>query len=127
MMNAAMREEGMPEADERRLHARLQLEARVTMASETNFYAGFSENVSEGGVFVAVAPPPAVGSQVRLRISVGAGPAVMVMGEVRWHREDGAGNAVGCGVRFVELGAVSRQALQGMMEGCGQAPLFVEE
>ena len=44
---------------ERRRHDRHPIEAVITATSQSNFWCGFSENLSEGGVFVATpnAPP----------------------------------------------------------------------
>ena len=43
----------LPLDDNRRRHLRYAVELDVSMSSEHNFYAGFAENLSEGGVFVA--------------------------------------------------------------------------
>ena len=37
---------------------RIKLEAKVTLRSQTNFFVGFSENISEGGIFISTESPP---------------------------------------------------------------------
>lgn len=111
---------------EQRATPRFEIEARITMESQTNFYTGFSENVSEGGVFVAMHAPPAVGEIVRLRVHLDDGRDVMAAGQVRWHRVDERGEAIGAGIQFVSLDKQSTAMLQWMMSRAGQAPLLME-
>ena len=106
--------------------ARFDLEARITFESETNFYTGFTQNISEGGVFVAMSDPPEVGQLVRLHVHLGDGVAVRATGEVRWHRLDENDQVVGAGVQFVALDDESVAALQGMLGQAGQDPLLME-
>lgn len=105
---------------------RYDIEARITVASETNFYTGFTQNISEGGVFVAMTDPPAVGQIVRLHVHLGDGRAVNATGEVRWHRMNDQDEVVGAGVQFVALDEENAAALQGMLENAGQDPLLME-
>lgn len=113
-------------SDERRRQSRHFVEAHITASSQSNFYCGFTENLSEGGVFVAMSPAPAVGELVHLSVRVGAEPAVTVVGEVRWHRMDHHGNITGCGLQFVMLEPRAADMLQGMLAVAGQAPLLVD-
>ena len=43
---------------------RIRLEARVTLRSQTNFFVGFSENISEGGIFISTQSPPDIGDEI---------------------------------------------------------------
>ncbi len=115
-----------PEVDERRAAPRRCLEAQITATSQSNFYCGFTEDMSEGGVFVAMSPPPPIGELVHLRVRVGADQPVTAIGEVRWHRTDYNGNACGCGVQFVVLDPRTVDLFQGLLARAGQSPLFVE-
>jgi Tfp pilus assembly protein PilZ len=112
--------------DERRRHMRRAVEAHITASSQSNFFCGFSENLSEGGVFVSMSPCPAMGELVHLAVRVGAEPAVTVIGEVRWLRHDDAGEATGCGLQFVMLEPRAADLLQGLLATAGQAPLLVD-
>ena len=90
----------------RRAHERAPLEVEVTVASDHNFYNGFSENVSEGGLFVATHVPLPVGTAVELEFTLPTAPnKIHVRCAVCWirpYREDSDVPA-GMGLRFVDL------------------------
>ncbi len=111
---------------ERRRTDRHPIEAVITATSQSNFWCGFSDNISEGGVFVATPSAPPVGAIVHLSIRVGAEPQVTAIGEVRWHRFDAEGFLCGCGVKFAMLDPRAADLLQGLLAAAAQAPLLVE-
>ena len=115
-----------PAAPDDRRTQRVPLEARITMASQSNFWTGFSENLSEGGVFVATPNPPAVGELVPVHIQTEDGRAVLIWGEVRWLREEEGGSYSGCGIQFLNLDSRGRLILGDMMMKTGQEPLLME-
>ena len=85
---------------------RVRVEIEVSLESDHNFYLGLTENLSEGGLFVATHKPLPIGALVELRFRVpGYDTVVEAEGEVRWVRMDGGGrDAVpGMGVRFRRL------------------------
>jgi hypothetical protein len=43
----------MADGGHRREHSRFHVDLDVTVGSDHNFYAGFAENLSAGGVFIA--------------------------------------------------------------------------
>ncbi|MCU1282741.1 MAG: type pilus assembly PilZ [bacterium] len=91
--------------DEQRRAPRVPLEVVVTLESEHNFFTGVANNLSEGGIFVATTNPPPVGSEVGFELVLG-GERFLVMGTVRWVRDEGAassGAPAGCGVRWAHL------------------------
>jgi uncharacterized protein (TIGR02266 family) len=106
---------------------RIALKATITIESENNFFTGFSENISEGGVFVTTPAPPPVGSQISVEVNIDDSPSIQVMGEVRWHRIDSEGMISGCGVKFINLERAVARQLQGMLYQSPQVPLLVEE
>jgi uncharacterized protein (TIGR02266 family) len=110
----------------RRKSVRLGLHANITTTSDTNFFAGFAENISEGGVFISTYSPPSVGEVVALRISVLGVQELIVQGEVRWIRTDDDGMSVGCGVRFCSLNDQQRAALDIMLSTADRDPLLFE-
>ncbi len=112
--------------EERRRAERVTLHAAVTATSETNFFAGFSENLSEGGVFIASLAPPPVGTELDVAVAVGEGEAILVKGEVSWIRTDERGSPTGCGVRFTELSDRQSSQLAALLERAGREPLFFE-
>ena len=113
--------------EERRKTPRHRLEAQITASSQSNFWCGFSEDMSEGGVFISMSPPPPVGELVHLSVAIGAEPAVTAIGEVRWHRVDADGFPCGCGVQFVMLDPRAADLIQGMLARSAQAPLLVDD
>jgi uncharacterized protein (TIGR02266 family) len=106
-MNMAQRA-GAPNAAGRREHARQELEVAVDFQSEHNFYTGLTQNISEGGLFVATNELRPIGSRVRVRFSLPGTPRpVEVDTEVRWRKEVTAlhriEGAQGIGLRFLNL------------------------
>ena len=112
--------------EEHRVSPRIQLSAQVTVRSETNFFVGFSENISEGGMFISTKCPPDVGDRIELVVDIGEGETMVIEGEVRWHRTTDDFQVLGCGVQFVDLTPWARAALESMMERLKKEPLFFE-
>ncbi len=119
-------ERDQAQAAARRRSVRLGLHANVTVDSDTNFFTGFTENISEGGVFISTFSPPAQGEPVALRITVRGEAELVVKGEVRWIRTDDEGNPVGCGVLFCDLDDRQQRALDAMLVRAARAPLLFE-
>jgi uncharacterized protein (TIGR02266 family) len=113
------------EAD-RRGDDRVCLLAAVNASSQTNFFTGFSENISEGGVFIATLSPPVIGTELEVNISVDDDDPVNVRGQVSWIRTDDTGHPTGCGIRFVELNSRQEQALAALVDRANREPLFYE-
>ena len=72
--------------DHRREHSRFTVDLDVTVGSDHNFYAGFAENLSAGGVFIATHKLKPAGSTIELCITLPEGKTVRAVGEVRWIR-----------------------------------------
>ena len=72
---------------EKRGHPRLAIDVKVSMNTESNFYAGLTENISEGGIFIATYDNFPMGSTMDLAISLPGQPPLQVKGVVRWIRE----------------------------------------
>lgn len=105
---------------------RLALQAKVNVRSDTNFYMGFSENISEGGVFVSTIAPPNVGDPVELNIESDGGSAIAVQGIVRWHRVLPDESISGCGIQFINLSDEAKKAIEGVIASLRRDPLFVD-
>jgi len=104
---------------------RYPLEADIDTDSQSNFWSGFTENISEGGVFVSSTNPPEIGDCLPVRISI-QGDSMMVKAIVRWHRHNEQGEATGCGMQFVELDEAQITHLSTMLRNSGQTPLLYE-
>ena len=112
--------------EDRRGHTRLALNANVSLESNSNFFAGFTENISEGGVFVSTLSPPSEGETVVLKIKVAGAGEVAVPGVVRWLRTGEDGHYTGCGVQFEHLTEQAKHALDHLVKSLGREPLFYE-
>lgn len=92
-------------AEQQRRLPRVPLVVEVTLESEHNFFTGITDNISEGGVFVATPAPPPLGSEVGFELVLG-GERFAVTGRVCWLREERAASAdapAGCGVRWARI------------------------
>jgi uncharacterized protein (TIGR02266 family) len=109
----------------KRVAARVAMQTQVDLASDSNFFTGFSTNISEGGLFIAtvnVLPP---GTPVDVTFSLPAGARLTVKGEVRWTREvnDRTPEVFpGVGVRFTEVDPAVVSQIKSFVEK--REPLF---
>jgi len=95
---------------------RFPLKVEVGYASEHNFYTGFLENLSSGGLFVATHNPAEIGDVVEVTFSV---PALRrnctAMCLVQWTREYNPSlpdMIPGMGLKFVKLDSEARAAVE---------------
>ena len=112
---------------ERRDRSRVALDVDIGLHSETNFFAGFGDDISEGGLFVATYDLLPVGTQLSLSFVVPLGPQVNVRGRVAWIREAVTMNSElhpGMGVEFEDLDADGARAIQAFLHR--RAPIFYE-
>ena len=82
------------------------MQTQVDLVSDSNFFTGFSTNISEGGLFVATVNVLPAGTPVDVSFTLPAGRRLTVKGEVRWTREvnDRTPDVFpGVGVRFTEV------------------------
>ena len=86
-----------------RIAARHTVEIEVGIASESNFYLGFTENLSSGGVFVATYVTKPLGSNVEVALTFPNGEELRVPGVVRWLRDATTDGWPGMGVQFEGL------------------------
>jgi len=91
----------------RREHVRIPVEVEVTLSSEHNFFVGWSENISEGGLFVATHQLEPLGTRVDVTLTVPQliEPTTLTC-EVRWLRkvnELTSDCMPGMGLAFIDL------------------------
>lgn len=111
-----------------RAHARVKVELEIEFSSVHNFFSGFVENLSAGGVFIATYQPLSVGETIEFSIMLpGSETPVTGVGEVRWVREpqEGSDAMPGMGIRFLALQADADAAI-GQYVSC-RDPIFYEE
>jgi len=114
--------------EQRRATQRVSLCAEISLGSDSNFFTGFTNDVSEGGVFVATVNVMPIGTQVDLSFSLPGGPTIAGKGEVRWVREFDHKNPEvfpGMGIRFTDIPLPSVQAIHGFTQQ--REPMFFPE
>jgi uncharacterized protein (TIGR02266 family) len=90
-------------APEGRRASRHTVEIEVGIMSDSNFYVGFTENLSATGVFVATYTRRPIGSKIEVAMTFPDGEEMRVDGVVRWLRESSTDGWPGMGVQFDEL------------------------
>lgn len=96
----------------RRQLPRVRMQTEIDLHSPSNFFTGFSENLSDGGVFVATDRDVPIGAEVELAFALPDGVEIRGRGIVRWSRDAGEGHEAGLGVQFVDLGGAAREAVE---------------
>jgi uncharacterized protein (TIGR02266 family) len=106
-----------------RLRPRIRMEVEVGMASESQFFAGLSGDVSEGGIFVQTYQHLVIGDRVALSLELPGGP-IEVLGVVQWSREPGPFGGPGVGVVLEKVSPGTEARIR---EFCRlRAPLYYE-
>jgi Tfp pilus assembly protein PilZ len=83
-----------------------RVEVNVSLVSEHNFFVGVTRRIDSGGVFIATAMPPPVGTRVQVRLGLADGRKIDLDGEVAFLRGKSATTGrqpPGCGVRLQGL------------------------
>ncbi|MBJ94905.1 MAG: pilus assembly protein [Rickettsiales bacterium] len=112
-----------------RIANRVAVEVRVDLRSENTFFTGFSENISEGGLFIATEAPHQIGDEFQIELALmGGGQKISQRAVVRWIRpaEAAGGLPAGMGVQFLELSHHEREALQEFIDSQIKDTLFYD-
>ncbi len=120
-------EEG-DESAPRRQFSRFRVDLDVTVSSEHNFYAGFVENMSVGGIFIATHQLKQVGEHIEFSINLSDGEEPIAgKGEVRWVRVYSESSNVppGMGIRFDALEPESVARIERFL--AERDPLFYDD
>jgi uncharacterized protein (TIGR02266 family) len=109
----------------RRYSRRVELDVDIGLHSETNFFVGFAEDISDGGLFVATYDLLPVGTELTLSLVLPGGKQVVVSGRVTWIRDPNDDElAPGVGVRFQRLDEDDRAAIDRFLKQ--RPPMFFE-
>jgi uncharacterized protein (TIGR02266 family) len=92
-----------PSWTEGRRARRSLVEIEVSVASESNLYVGFTENVSATGVFIATYASRPMGAKVEVSLSFPDGETLQIPGIVKWLRDASTEGWPGIGVEFEAL------------------------
>jgi len=100
---------------------RFDLEVKVDLESDHNFYTGLTQNISSGGLFIATHHLRKIGDRITLKFTLpGSEKVLAVETEVRWIRENSAllraENGTGMGVRFINLSAEASAAINSFVQ-----------
>jgi uncharacterized protein (TIGR02266 family) len=107
---------------------RVPMQAQIDFGSDSNFFSGFSTNISDGGVFIATVNVLPLGTHIDLSFTLPSGSQVQTKGVVRWVREvnDKIPDAFpGIGVQFEELPEEAHDAIHGFV--AEREPMFYPE
>ena len=107
---------------------RTEVEANIGANTESNFFVGFSGEVSEGGVFLATYDVLERGSPVDLLVTLPGGYEFRVDGWVRFVRDPfdfDEGAHPGMGIQFESLARESRELVLRFIRK--RAPTFYDE
>jgi uncharacterized protein (TIGR02266 family) len=117
------------ESDERRNYSRKRVTVKVGLRSEHGFWAGFTEDISEGGIFVATSAPFELGEKVTVNLMLGKQLGLVpVSCEVSWIRPDtGGGLPPGMGLRFLDLKDEAAEQVRNYVESGRLEILFWED
>jgi uncharacterized protein (TIGR02266 family) len=98
---------------------RVSIEVDVNLESESNFYAGIANNLSQGGLFVATYTPPPLGATVALSLKLDDKHSFQLTGTVCWTRDPAHSTELspaGCGIRWVALPTEAKTAITHFIE-----------
>lgn len=114
-----------PLGPERRVARRVAIEVDVGVSSESNFFTGFSGDISEGGLFIATYNLLPVGAHVHVSFGV-MGREISCDATVCWIREPIDMNLMpGFGVRFDDLSDEDHTAIAKFI--AKRAPIFYDD
>ncbi|MBM4362114.1 MAG: TIGR02266 family protein [Deltaproteobacteria bacterium] len=122
------RRSARPGESNRRLEPRFGVELDVSVSSDHNFFQGFAENMSSGGLFIATHALRPIGERLDLSVYLPGIPEPIVgVGEVRWHRTVSEASNVppGMGVRFVHLSEGAPGLIERFLRN--REPMFYED
>ena len=108
--------------------APLSLEVVLDATSESNLWLGFSQDMAEGGVFIATYETRPLGARIEisLRLHEDAEP-IFLFGNVHWLRPPSAGDdfPVGVGVRLADVSTETARVLQKF--AARRTPIFYDD
>ncbi len=108
--------------------ASVNVNTMLNMNTDHQFYNGFSENIEEGGIFVATFDPKTINSKVIVNFKLPGGRPVTARGIVQFVREYNQLTpdvAPGMGVKFTDLLPGDKEEIEGYLEQ--RAPMFYDD
>lgn len=108
--------------------ANVNVDTMLNMNTDHQFYNGFSENIEEGGIFVATFDPKPLEAKVIVNFKLPGGRPVTARGIVHFVREYNPinpGMAPGMGVKFTDLMPGDKEAIEEYLTE--RAPMFYDD
>ncbi len=118
----------MPAAEPRRPPPRHDVEIEVSLESESNFYLGLTENLSEGGLFIATHLLKPMGTEIEVSFKLPhMAEPIKAIGIVRWIcvYSETSDTMPGMGVRFERIAPEQVEQIRQFL--AARAPLFYDE
>lgn len=113
-----------PFSEERREDERHACAIELEFSLDSHFFAGLSEDISEGGVFIATYERLPIGTRLAISFEVQEG-LIEARGEVRWVRGDETSSGwPGLGIAFIELSPEASERIAAYCARC--PPLYVD-
>ncbi len=108
----------MIQDEERRTTPRYEVTVAVTFESGHNFYAGLTQDLGPGGLFVATHTLRPIGECVRVRFTLpGIEEDLDAITEVRWVRtRDTAEGDAGMGLQFLQMSKKTKLAVRAFQQ-----------
>lgn len=108
--------------------ASVNVNTMLNMNTDHQFYSGFSENIEEGGIFVATFDPKPIDAKVVVNFKLPGGRPVTARGVVHFVREYNPMTpdmAPGMGVRFTDILPSDKAAIEEYVTQ--RAPMFYDD
>ena len=106
----------------------VNINTMLNLTTDHQFYNGFSENIEEGGIFIATFDPKPVNSKVIVNFKLPGDYPVTARGIVQFVREYNPTvpeTPPGMGVKFTDLLKEDKQAIERYLEH--RAPMFFDD
>jgi uncharacterized protein (TIGR02266 family) len=100
--------------NDRRQHPRLSIAVEVDFGSENNFYSARTRDISVGGLFIESDVALPIGTRLRVDLKF-LQKQLQAEAEVTWVLVGAGEQAVGMGVRFLDLPEASTKNIEAFM------------
>ncbi len=112
---------------DRRSQTRVFIDTEVSFESDSNFYTGFTEDLSDGGLFVATYNLRPVGTVIEMSFTLADGYVINTQGVVKWVRDlnEGSDALPGVGIEFEQLEDPDKAAIDKFINR--RDPIFYDE
>ena len=111
----------------KRKHTRIEAELEVTLNGPHNFFTGFTQNISEGGVFIATHQVFPIGTEFELTLKIGD-KVIHPTAKVVWVREPSPflpdDIDPGMGLQFVNLTEEEKRIIEEFIKK--KEPMFFD-